>query len=257
VDVVKRDAAKYNLMPEEWGGSTVFVPISAKTGAGVDALLEIVALQAQLMELKANPNLPAKGFILESKIEKGRGSVATIMCHEGTVRTGDYFTAGTSCGRITSMIDSMGRRVTQALPSHPVQIAGFEDLPAVGDLFTVVTEAEYRTARVEGVHVAPVKTFARENAINVIVKAEGSASLEAAIAGLSGFRGLEKKGIRNWLLSTQAWGQSLKVMLCLPSHLEQLLLGFMYALKRMQQRLLRAPVSLLSTTKLFISYLMP
>jgi translation initiation factor IF-2 len=186
VDVVKRECAQYELLPEEWGGSTIFVPISAKTGAGVDSLLEILALQSQMMELKADPTVPARGFILESKVEKGRGPVATVICQEGTVKQGDYFVAGAVSGKITAMVDSFGNRVNTVAPSHPVQISGFDDLAGIGEPFEVVSEVEYRKVRSQlGARVVTKsKQVAKENAINIIVKTEGAASLEAVLGGL-------------------------------------------------------------------------
>jgi len=193
VDVVKRECAQYNLLPEEWGGSTIFVPLSAKTGAGVDSLLEILALQSQMMELKADPRAAAKGFILESKVEKGRGPVGTVICQEGTVKQGDYFVAGNVTGKITAMVNSFGERVESVLPSHPVQISGFDDLAGIGEPFEVVSEEVYRKARSQShLRVAPkAKQVAKENAINIILKTEGAASLEAVLSGL---KGIPEKG---------------------------------------------------------------
>jgi translation initiation factor IF-2 len=185
VDVVKRDLMKYELTPEEWGGSTIYVPISAKKGTGVDSLLEIVALQAQVMELKANPTGHGRGFVLESKLEKGRGPVATIICQEGSVKLGDFFVCGNTQGKVTTMVDSSGNRRIEVGPSIPVQVSGFEELCAVGDSFDIVPEAEYRRARAsKGDRKVVQKQSAKPNAFNLIVKAEGHGSLEAVLGAI-------------------------------------------------------------------------
>ena len=127
------------LRPEEWGGQTICMPISAKLGTGVDKLLEVLVLQAQVMELKANISLPARGYVLESKVEKGRGPVATVICLHGILKIGDYFSAGSTWGKVNSLVDSYGKRVTEIAPSLPVLVSGFSELPQAGDLFEVTT----------------------------------------------------------------------------------------------------------------------
>lgn len=191
IEKVKQALTQYGLVAEEWGGQTVVMPISAKMGTGVDALLEVVSLQAQLMELAANPRVAAQGFVLESKLEKGLGLVATVICQQGTLRVGDYFVAGAVAGKVTALIDSAGKRIKEAGPSIPVLVAGFDKSPQAGDPFEVVTLDEYKKARQQ--HVAPERfrgsAVAAENALNLIIKADNMSSMEAilgAIGKLSG-----------------------------------------------------------------------
>ncbi|MFA6991534.1 MAG: translation initiation factor IF-2, partial [Candidatus Babeliales bacterium] len=140
LETIKRQLAKYELMSEDWGGSVVVVPISAKTGQGVNELLEMVVLQSQLMDLKADISVPARAFILESKVEKGLGPVATVICTQGTLKQGDYFTCGASTGRVRVLINSQGKRITQVLPSIPAQVVGFDNFATVSDWLTVVPQ---------------------------------------------------------------------------------------------------------------------
>jgi len=147
---VKRQLAQHDLLPEDWGGSVICVPISAITGEGVDELLEMITLQAQMMELKADPESQARGFILESRQEKGLGPVATVICLNGTIKVGDHFVCGSSTGRVRLLIDSLGQRILFAGPSTPVQVVGFDNFVSLGDWLTVVSAREYareRTAR--------------------------------------------------------------------------------------------------------------
>lgn len=188
IDVVKRDLTKYDILPEEWGGTSVFVPISAKVGTGVDNLLEILALQAQVMELKADPSVPGRGFVLESKVEKGRGSVATVICQEGTIRLGDFFICGSTQGKVTALVDSYGNRVVSVGPSQPVQVSGFEELAHVGDPFDTVDQEQYRRARAEKAErrMPMPQPSADEKALHFIVKADAHGSLEAILGVLPG-----------------------------------------------------------------------
>ncbi|MBN1549237.1 translation initiation factor IF-2 [Candidatus Babeliales bacterium] len=183
IDVVKRDLAQYNLLPEEWGGQTIFIPISAKEGTGVADLLEVVALQAEMMELQADPTVPAQGFVLEARLQKGRGAVATVICHQGTLKIGDYFMCGATQGKVITLINSYGKKVSAVAPSIPVLVSGFEQLPDVGAVFRVVPEKEYRKARTEtGDTAAQLSTRAfDEKTINLIIKAEGNSSREALL----------------------------------------------------------------------------
>jgi len=139
-DRVKQQLAEYNLVPEEWGGETIFVEVSAKTRQKMDSLLEMVNLLAEMMELQADPQGPAKGTIIEAELDRGRGPVATVVVHQGTLRVGDAFVAGTTEGRVRAMFDDRGQKKDEAGPSTPVEVLGFSDVPAAGDVLTVVTD---------------------------------------------------------------------------------------------------------------------
>lgn len=134
IDRVKQELTEYELIPEDWGGSTVFVPVSAKTGEGLEDLMEMIALTAEVMELKANPNRRARGLVLEAKLDKGRGSVANILVQKGTLRVGDPIAAGSAFGKVRAMMDDKGRRVKEAGPSTPVEILGLNDVPNAGEV---------------------------------------------------------------------------------------------------------------------------
>ena len=134
VDRVKQELTEYELIPEDWGGSTIFVPVSAKTGEGLEDLMEMIALTAEVMELKANPNRRARGLVLEAKLDKGRGSVANILVQKGTLRVGDPIAAGSAFGKVRAMMDDKGRRVKEAGPSTPVEILGLNDVPNAGEV---------------------------------------------------------------------------------------------------------------------------
>ena len=135
---VRRELSELGLIPEEWGGDTIFVDVSAKTGQNIDSLLEYILLLAEILELKARYEGPAKGTVIESKLDKQKGPVATLLVQEGTLKVGDVIVAGTVYGKIRAMFDDKGRRVKEAGPSMPVEVLGFEDLPMAGDTFRVV-----------------------------------------------------------------------------------------------------------------------
>ena len=135
IDRVKQELAEYDLIPEEWGGSTVFAPVSAKTGEGINQLLEMILLTAEILELKANPNRKARGLVIEAQLDKGRGPVATVLVQKGTLHVGDFISAGASHGKVRAMIDDKGRRVKEAGPSTPVEILGLSDVPGAGEVF--------------------------------------------------------------------------------------------------------------------------
>ena len=135
VDRVKQELTEYELVAEDWGGSTVFVPVSAKTGEGIQQLLEMILLTAEVMELKANPNRMARGIVLEAQLDKGRGPVASVLVQKGTLHVGDFVSAGSSSGKVRAMVDDKGRRVKEAGPSMPVEILGLSDVPEAGDVF--------------------------------------------------------------------------------------------------------------------------
>jgi len=137
---VKRELANHGLVPEEWGGQTIFVPTSAKKGTGMDQLLEMTALQAEVLELKANPNRAAKGVIIESRLDRGRGPVATALVRTGTLREGEAVVVGAHSGRIRALVDPSGRKVKSAGPSDPVEILGLGGVPAAGDVLVAVSD---------------------------------------------------------------------------------------------------------------------
>ena len=145
VDLVRQDLAKQNLLPEEWGGKTIAVPISAKLGTGVDRLLEMILLQSEILELKADPNKPARGVVIESRVEQGRGIVATVLVQKGTLRGGDAFVAGAQSGKVRAMNNERGGRVPEAGPSTPVEVLGWSGAPQAGDTFAAM--ADEREAR--------------------------------------------------------------------------------------------------------------
>ena len=146
---VKQQLTEYELIPEEWGGDTPCVPVSAKTGMGIDDLLEMVLLVADMKELKANPDRAAKGTVIEARLDKGRGPVASILVQNGTLRTGDIVVAGMAVGHVRAMTDDKGRRVKEAGPSIPVEITGLDDVPTGGDTFNAVTDERLARELVE------------------------------------------------------------------------------------------------------------
>ncbi|MBI3629465.1 MAG: translation initiation factor IF-2, partial [Candidatus Rokubacteria bacterium] len=142
---VKRELANLGLIPEEWGGQTIFVSTSAKAGTGIDQLLEMTALQAEVLELKSNPNRAAKGVIVESRLDRGRGPVATALIQNGTLKEGDVVVVGSHSGRVRALLDPTGKKVRSAGPSDPVEILGVSGVPSAGD--TLVAVADERKAR--------------------------------------------------------------------------------------------------------------
>ncbi|MDE7445706.1 MAG: translation initiation factor IF-2 [Lachnospiraceae bacterium] len=135
IDRVKQEMTEYELIPVDWGGSTEFVPVSAKSGEGIETLLETILLTAEILELKANPDRRARGLVIEAELDKGRGPVATVLVQKGTLHVGDFISAGASHGKVRAMIDDKGRRVKEALPSTPVEILGLSDVPSAGEVF--------------------------------------------------------------------------------------------------------------------------
>jgi len=186
VETVKRQLAQLDVVPEEWGGQVIFAPISGKTGEGIDQLLELIVLQSQLMELSTDDSAPAQGFVLEARMEKGRGAVATVLCHEGTVKIGDFFIAGQSHGKISSLMDSYGRMLKKVGPSIPVQIAGFSVLPEAGDSFEVVSQERYKNIRSDKSLVTEVDTnkFSQGESINLLIKVDSKSSREALLGAI-------------------------------------------------------------------------
>ena len=148
-DRIKQQLTEYELVPEEWGGSTIVCPISAKRGDGIDDLLEMVILTADMLELKANPDRAAKGTVVEAKLDRGRGPVATLLVSNGTLNSGDVIIAGTSVGRIRAMTDDKGRKIKTAGPSVPVEIIGLSEVPNAGDIFYAVDDERMARELVE------------------------------------------------------------------------------------------------------------
>ena len=145
IDKVKQELTEYGLLSEDWGGDTICVPVSAKKKLGIETLLEMILLVAEMQELKANPNRKAKGTVIEAKLDKSRGPVATVLIQNGTLNLGDYFIVGTTCGKIRTMLDDKGKLVKKANPSTPVEITGLTDVPDAGDIFIIV--GDEKTAR--------------------------------------------------------------------------------------------------------------
>ncbi|MBQ6877440.1 MAG: translation initiation factor IF-2 [Oscillospiraceae bacterium] len=148
-DKVMQGLTEYGLVPEEWGGDVICVPVSAKTGENIDTLLEMITLVAEVRELKANPDRMAKGTVIESRLDKGRGPVATMLVQNGTLHTGDVVIAGTSVGKVRVMIDDKGNRITEAGPSIPVEITGLDSVPTGGDQFNAVSDEKLARELVE------------------------------------------------------------------------------------------------------------
>lgn len=193
---VKQELTEYGLVPEEWGGDTICVNISAKKKINIEALLEMVILTAEIKELKANPNRRAKGTVIESRLDKGRGPVATVLVQNGTLHVGDFIVVGTCYGRVRAMLDDHGRRIKSALPSTPVEITGLNEVPEGGDIFYVVDDeraaknvVESRKAKQKAEKQAANKVsldalFAQIKEgnvkdLNIIVKADVQGSVEA------------------------------------------------------------------------------
>ena len=201
-DRIKQQLTEYDLVPEEWGGETVICPISAKTGQGIDELLEMVILTAEVQELKANPNRLAKGVVIEARLDKARGPVATLLVQNGTLKQGDVIIAGTAVGRVRVMTDDKGRTVKTAGPSKPVEITGLAEVPGAGDIFNAVEDERMARQlveqRKEDLKAAANKTkgkvtledlFAQiqegeMKELNIIVKADVQGSAEAVKASL-------------------------------------------------------------------------
>ncbi len=196
-DAVKQELTRYELVPEEWGGDTIMVPVSAKTGEGVDELLENVLLLADVLELKANPDRKARGVIIEAKLDHSRGAVATALVQNGTLHVGDMVVAGNAYGRVRAMISSRGDRVKTALPSTPVEIIGFGGVPEAGDEFMAVADeklarqvVEERAAKARASMVKNSSASTLEELyskleegevkdLNIIIKADVQGSVEA------------------------------------------------------------------------------
>ncbi len=170
VERVKQELTEYELIPEDWGGSTIFVPVSAHTKEGIKELLEMVLLTAEVMELKANPNRAARGLVIEAQLDKGKGSVATVLVQKGTLHVGDAIAAGSAHGKVRAMMDDKGRRVKEAGPSQPVEILGLNDVPNAGEVF-VGCESE-KAAR------SFAETFIAQNKAKLLEETKSKMSLD-------------------------------------------------------------------------------
>ncbi len=200
---VKSQLAELGLVPEEWGGDTLMANISARNRIGIEELLELVLLQAEMLDLKAAFERPARGRVIESRVDKGKGAVATVLVQEGTLREGDVFVSGTTYGRVRAMFDSYGNRIKEAPPSTPVELLGFEELPSAGDDFFVIEDeekarkvAEYRQRKIREAETAKAAKISLEKLfeklkegelkeLNLVVKADTQGTLEALVSSLS------------------------------------------------------------------------
>jgi translation initiation factor IF-2 len=194
---VKKDLAEYELVPEQWGGNTLFAEVSAKQKTGIKELLDSILLQAEVLELRANPDKPARGVIIESKLDKGRGPVATLLVQEGTLKTGDAFIAGSHYGRVRAMLNDKGKKMEEAPPSTPVEVVGFTDIPGAGEAFIVVSEERmakqislHRQEKMREKELSKLSRVSLEELydkikkgevkeLNVIIKADVQGSIEA------------------------------------------------------------------------------
>ncbi|MBG0776870.1 MAG: translation initiation factor IF-2 [Desulfovibrionaceae bacterium] len=203
-DRVKRELGEHGLVPEDWGGDTIFANVSAKQRIGLDELLELVLLQAEVLELKANPDKPARGHIVEARLDKGRGPVATVLIQEGSLRQGDYFVCGLYSGRVRAMFDDQGKKVKSAGPAMPVEVQGFAGVPEAGDEFVMVEDEKVSRRIADSRQLKQrEKTLAKESKVtletflsrragqeetqilNLIVKADVQGSIEAITESLT------------------------------------------------------------------------
>ncbi len=198
IDRVKQELSEHELIPEDWGGSTIFVPVSAKTHQGIDELLEMILLTADVMELKANPDRNARGLVLEAKLDKGKGPVANVLIQKGTLRVGDYIAAGACSGKVRAMMDEHSRRLKEAGPSTPVEILGLSDVPNAGEIL-MSTDSDKEAKNIAATFVAENKNKMLEDTkarmslddlfsqiqegnlkeLNIVVKADVQGSVEA------------------------------------------------------------------------------
>ncbi|MCS6927304.1 MAG: translation initiation factor IF-2, partial [Candidatus Binatia bacterium] len=192
---VKKEVASYGVVPEDWGGDTIFVPVSAKTGEGIPALLEMILLQADVLELKASLGPFAKGTVVEAKLDKGRGAVATVLVQEGVLKVGDPCVCGIQYGKVRALFNSHGQRVTEAFPGTPVEVLGLSGVPAAGDTLVVARDeiqarqvAEHRRSKLRTAILATPRKFSladlaqpavEQKQLRVVIKADVQGSVEA------------------------------------------------------------------------------
>jgi translation initiation factor IF-2 len=203
VDKVKKDLAKHELVPEDWGGDTLVAEISALQGKGIDGLLELISIQAEMLELKVTPELPASGIVIETKLDKRRGILGTVLIQDGHLDIGDYFVVGSAFGKVKSMMDDKGKRLKHVGPSTPVEITGFNQMPLAGDIFqvvaddhfakTIIEERESEKKRKQKQNIDKVSlenlfeemTKGKLKELNMILKADTQGSLDAINGSLS------------------------------------------------------------------------
>src|SRR6185295_14314790 len=203
LEKVKRGLSEYGLAAEDWGGDTVFAPVSAKTHEGIPHLLEMLLLQADILELKANPNKLARGTIVEAKLDRGRGAVATVLVQEGTLHVSEPFVCGGHYGRVRAMVDDKGRKVESAGPSRPVEIIGLQGVPEAGSSFVAVADeatarqvAEHRRGKQREADMVKTAKVSLEDLyqqiqagdvkeLRVVLKADVQGSVEALSEALS------------------------------------------------------------------------
>lgn len=203
IDIVKRQLTDQGLLPDDWGGETPYVAVSAKTGEGIDTLLEVLRLQADILDLKTSSTDIAKGFALESKIEHGRGAVATVILQRGTIHRGDHFVCGATYGKVSSMKNYLGKNIESAGPSVPAQIAGFSSLPQAGDVFEFATDADV-VKKHKNIQVRVVADATKggqdktegEGGVNVIIKAGTLMSKEALLVSINKINAEQKEKIK-------------------------------------------------------------
>ena len=194
---VKKELSEYGLAPEQWGGNTLFAEVSAKQKTGIKELLDLILLQAEVLELRVNPDKPARGVIIESRLDKGRGPVATLLVQEGTLKTGDAFIAGSHYGRVRAMLNDKGQKIEEAPPATPVEVVGFTDIPGAGQTFIVVSEERmakqislYRQEKIREKELSKLSKVSLEELydkikkgevkeLNVVIKADVQGSIEA------------------------------------------------------------------------------
>ena len=199
IERVKQELSEYELIPEDWGGSTIFCPVSAHTKEGIENLLEMIVLTAEVLELKANPKRRARGIVIEARLDKGRGPVATVLVQKGTLNIGDHIAIGTACGKVRAMLDHRGERVKQATPSTPVEILGLNGVPDAGEVF-VATDSDKEAKQISQAYIDQSKDKLLEETrakkvtldglfsqiqagnvkeLNLIIKADVQGSVEA------------------------------------------------------------------------------
>lgn len=209
IERIQRELAEIGLVPEEWGGDTIYNYVSAKTGQGIEELLEMIALQSEILDLKANPNKPARGRIVEAHLDKSKGSIATVLIQEGVLNQGDYFLSGVTYGRVRAMVNDQGKKIKSARPSTPIEIQGFDTVPQAGDEFIVmqdekvakkiaesraIRQRERELARVSKVTLETFLATAKQEegqvkVLNLVVKADVQGSLEAIAQALQKLSG--------------------------------------------------------------------